>query len=41
LLAGNLRDIDRECGNCQVGCGHNAKNKVTTNYLYLAGKAWR
>jgi len=24
------------CGNCQVGCGHNAKNKVTTNYLYLA-----
>jgi cholesterol oxidase len=27
------------CGNCQVGCGHNAKNKVTTNYLYLAEKA--
>src|SRR5262245_46807366 len=26
------------CGNCQVGCGHNAKNKVTTNYLYLAEK---
>jgi cholesterol oxidase len=24
------------CCNCQVGCGHNAKNKVTTNYLYLA-----
>jgi cholesterol oxidase len=26
------------CGNCQVGCGYNAKNKVTTNYLYLAEK---
>ena len=26
------------CGACQVGCGHNAKNKVTTNYLYLAEK---
>jgi len=26
------------CGNCQVGCGRNAKNKVTTNYLYLAEK---
>ncbi len=26
------------CGNCQTGCGHNAKNKVTTNYLYLAEK---
>ncbi len=26
------------CGNCQVGCGHNAKNKLTTNYLYLAEK---
>ena len=26
------------CGNCQVGCGHNAKNKITTNYLYLAEK---
>jgi len=24
------------CGNCNNGCGHNAKNKVTTNYLYLA-----
>jgi cholesterol oxidase len=26
------------CGNCQTGCGHNAKNKLTTNYLYLAEK---
>jgi choline dehydrogenase-like flavoprotein len=26
------------CGICNNGCGHNAKNKVTTNYLYLAEK---
>ena len=26
------------CGNCQLGCGHNAKNKLTMNYLYLAEK---
>ena len=26
------------CGNCKIGCGHNAKNKLTTNYLYLAEK---
>ena len=23
---------------CNNGCGHNAKNKLTTNYLYLAEK---
>jgi cholesterol oxidase len=26
------------CGNCMIGCGNNAKNKLTTNYLYLAEK---
>jgi cholesterol oxidase len=26
------------CGKCNIGCGHNAKNKLTTNYLYLAEK---
>lgn len=26
------------CGNCMIGCGHNSKNKLTTNYLYLAEK---
>src|SRR5262249_19387222 len=34
--AGPRRKGCISCGNCQVGCGHNAKNKVTTNYLYLA-----
>lgn len=27
------------CGNCNNGCGHNAKNKLTSNYLFLAEKA--
>jgi cholesterol oxidase len=26
------------CGNCMIGCGKNAKNKLTVNYLYLAEK---
>jgi cholesterol oxidase len=26
------------CGNCMVGCGKNAKNKLNVNYLYLAEK---
>jgi cholesterol oxidase len=26
------------CGNCMIGCGHDAKNKLTVNYLYLAEK---
>jgi cholesterol oxidase len=26
------------CGRCNIGCGQNAKNKLTTNYLYLAEK---
>jgi cholesterol oxidase len=26
------------CGNCMIGCGHNAKNELTVNYLYLAEK---
>lgn len=26
------------CGNCMIGCGRGAKNKLTVNYLYLAEK---
>jgi cholesterol oxidase len=26
------------CGNCMIGCGRGAKNKLTENYLYLAEK---
>ena len=26
------------CGNCMIGSGRNAKNKLTVNYLYLAEK---
>ena len=26
------------CGNCMIGCGRAAKNKLTVNYLYLAEK---
>jgi cholesterol oxidase len=34
--AGPRRTGCISCGNCNIGCGHNAKNKLTTNYLYLA-----
>lgn len=27
------------CGNCMIGCGRGAKNKLTENYLYLAERA--
>ncbi|MET7746084.1 GMC family oxidoreductase [Streptomyces sp. NPDC005385] len=36
--AGPRRTGCISCGNCNNGCGHNAKNKLTTNYLYLAEK---
>ena len=36
--AGPRRTGCISCGSCQTGCGHNAKNKLTTNYLYLAEK---
>ncbi|WP_250038354.1 GMC family oxidoreductase [Paractinoplanes maris] len=34
--AGPRRTGCVSCGNCNNGCGRNAKNKLTTNYLYLA-----
>lgn len=36
--AGPRRTGCISCGNCNNGCGHSAKNKLTTNYLYLAEK---
>jgi len=34
--AGPARTGCISCGRCNIGCGYNAKNKLTTNYLYLA-----
>ena len=34
--AGPDRNACVACGECMTGCRHNAKNKLTTNYLYLA-----
>jgi cholesterol oxidase len=34
--AGPRRTGCISCGNCNNGCGHNAKNKLTVNYLHLA-----
>ena len=39
--AGPKRTGCVNCGNCMIGCGRNAKNKLTTNYLYLAEKNGR
>ena len=36
--AGPRRTGCVNCGNCMIGCGRGAKNKVTENYLYLAEK---
>jgi cholesterol oxidase len=36
--AGPRRKGCVNCGDCMIGCGRNAKNKLTTNYLYLAEK---
>ena len=36
--AGPRRTGCVSCGNCDIGCGRGAKNKLTTNYLYLAEK---
>ena len=36
--AGPDRNACIACGNCMVGCRHNAKNTLVKNYLYLAEK---
>jgi cholesterol oxidase len=35
---GPSRNTCTECGECMVGCRHNAKNTLIKNYLYLAEK---
>jgi cholesterol oxidase len=35
---GPSRNTCTECGECMVGCRHNAKNTLVKNYLYLAEK---
>ncbi|MBS1676348.1 MAG: GMC family oxidoreductase [Actinobacteria bacterium] len=37
--AGPSRTGCISCNDCMIGCAHNAKNKLTANYLYLAEKA--
>jgi cholesterol oxidase len=37
--AGPSRNGCLECGECMVGCRHNAKNTLVKNYLHLAEKA--
>ncbi|TDD61658.1 GMC family oxidoreductase [Kribbella antibiotica] len=37
--AGPARNTCRSCGECIVGCRHNAKNTTVKNYLYLAEQA--
>lgn len=37
--AGPVRTGCIECGNCMIGCRYGAKNRLDTNYLYLAEKA--
>jgi cholesterol oxidase len=36
--AGPRRTGCVNCGNCMIGCGRGAKNKLTENYLYLSEK---
>jgi len=35
---GPARNTCKECGECMVGCRHNAKNTLVKNYLHLAEK---